>query len=56
MIDFLSDNWIIAVCFLLGVLLGLFAGKFYKKKNVKVRSDEVDMIPVQNWDDVDITK
>lgn len=56
MIDFLSDNWIIAVCLLLSVLLGLFAGKFYKKKNVKMRSDEVDMISMQNWDDVDITE
>jgi hypothetical protein len=56
MIDILSDNWIIAVCFLVGVLLGLFAGKFYKKKNVKMRLDEADMISVQNWDDVVITE
>ena len=54
MIDFLSDNWIIAVCFLLGVLLGLFAGRFYKKKNVKARPDEADMIFVQN--DIDISE
>ena len=56
MIDFLSDNWIIAVCLLLGGILGLFAGRFYKKKNVKARPDEADMIFVHNWDDVDISE
>ena len=55
MIDFLSDNWIIIVCLLVGVILGLFAGKIYKKKNSKLQSDEAETIPVQNWSDIDIT-
>ena len=56
MIDFLLDNWIIIGCFLFGGLLGLFAGKFYKKKNIKIRPDETDILLMQNWDDTDITE
>jgi len=55
MIGFLSDNWIIFGLLLLGVLLGLLAGKFYKKRNAKkVRADEADMMFMQNWYDADI--
>jgi len=55
MIDFLLDNWIIIGCFLFGGLLGLFVGKFYKKKNAKLKSDGTEMILMQNWSDIDIT-